>query len=43
MKVFVSGLVNIESTLKIEGFPLPYYPIDYPFFWNPKQCFRGGV
>lgn len=32
MKVFVSGLVNIESTLKIEGFPLPYYPIDYPFF-----------
>jgi len=32
MKVIVSGLVNIETTLKIRGFPISYYPIDYPFF-----------
>lgn len=32
MKAFVSGLVNIETTLKIKEFPLQYYPIDYPFF-----------
>lgn len=32
MNVFVSGLINIETTVKIGGFPLAYYPIDYPFF-----------
>ncbi len=32
MKAMVSGLVNIETTLKIQGFPIPYYPIDYPFY-----------
>lgn len=32
MKVMVSGLVNIETTLKIYGFPIHYYPIDYPFY-----------
>ena len=32
MKVFVSGLVNVETTLRIKGFPVNYYPIDYPFF-----------
>ena len=32
MKVLVSGLINIETTLKIRKFPIEYYPIDYPFF-----------
>lgn len=32
MKVTVSGLINIETTLKIRKFPINYYPIDYPFF-----------
>ena len=32
MKVMVSGLVNVETTLKIREFPIPYFPIDYPFF-----------
>lgn len=32
MKVFVSGLVNVETNLKIRSFPVAYYPIDYPFF-----------
>lgn len=32
MKVFVSGLVNVETTLNINSFPVTYYPVDYPFF-----------
>lgn len=28
----VSGLVNVETGARIRGFPVPYYPIDYPFF-----------
>lgn len=32
MKITVSGLVNIETTLKVREFPINYYPIDYPFF-----------
>lgn len=32
MKIFISGLLNIETTVKIRKFPIEYYPIDYPFF-----------
>ena len=32
MRILVSGLVNTETTAKVRGFPIPYYPIDYPFF-----------
>ncbi len=32
MKIFVSGLINIETTVAVRGFPINYYPIDYPFF-----------
>ena len=32
MKIIVSGLINIETTVKVRNFPIPYYPIDYPFF-----------
>ena len=32
MNFFVSGLVNIETTAAVRGFPISYYPIDYPFF-----------
>ena len=31
-KVLVAGLINIETTLKINGFPIPYFPVTYPFF-----------
>ena len=31
-KILVSGLINIETTLKIEGFPVNYHPVYYPFF-----------
>ena len=30
-KIFVSGLVNIESTLRINDFPINYSPIEYLF------------
>ncbi len=30
--VLVSGLLNIETTVSVRGFPINYYPIDYPFF-----------
>jgi ribokinase len=30
--MLVSGLINIETTLQIPGFPLDYFPVTYPFF-----------
>jgi ribokinase len=30
--ILVSGLINIEITLKVDGFPIPYFPVRYPFF-----------
>lgn len=30
--ILVSGLVNTETTVAVRGFPVEYYPIDYPFF-----------
>lgn len=32
MNIIVSGLINVETTLKVRKFPIDYYPIDYPFF-----------
>lgn len=29
--ILVSGLINIETTLRIPGFPLEYFPVTYPF------------
>ncbi|MFL7838411.1 MAG: carbohydrate kinase family protein [Candidatus Promineifilaceae bacterium] len=31
-EVLVSGLINIETTLKVDAFPLTYEPVRYPFF-----------
>lgn len=30
-RILVAGLINIETTLKVDGFPLPYFPVCYPF------------
>ena len=30
--IYVSGLVNFETILNVPFFPVPYFPIDYPFF-----------
>lgn len=31
-KILVSGLINVETTLRVESFPIPYTPVRYPFF-----------
>lgn len=31
-RILISGLVNMETTLRVRQFPVFYYPIDYPFF-----------
>jgi ribokinase len=28
----VAGLINIETTVRVDGFPIPYMPVRYPFF-----------
>ena len=30
--VLVAGLTNIETTLRVDGFPVAYAPVRYPFF-----------
>jgi acarbose 7IV-phosphotransferase len=30
-RILVSGLINLETTLRIDAFPLPYDPVRYPF------------
>lgn len=31
-RFLISGLINIETTLRIDSFPLNYNPVNYPFF-----------
>ncbi|AEJ18240.1 carbohydrate kinase family protein [Gracilinema caldarium] len=40
MSILVSGLVNIETTLHIESFPLEYDPVRYPF-WGINTTVSG--
>ncbi|HOJ99114.1 MAG TPA: carbohydrate kinase family protein [Termitinemataceae bacterium] len=40
MRVLVSGLVNIETTLQIDAFPLEYEPVRYPF-WGIQSTVAG--
>lgn len=30
--IYVSGLLNFETILNVDSFPINYFPIDYPFF-----------
>lgn len=30
-RILVSGLINVETTLKVDGFPLDYFPVRYAF------------
>ena len=30
-RILVSGLINIEITHKVDGFPLPFFLVRYPF------------
>ena len=31
-RFFVSGLINVETTVALDGFPLEYFPVRYPFY-----------
>jgi ribokinase len=31
-RILVSGLVDLETTVKVDAFPIPYFPVSYPFF-----------
>jgi sugar/nucleoside kinase (ribokinase family) len=31
-RILVAGLINVETTLKIDQFPIDYNPVRYPFF-----------
>lgn len=31
-RILVSGLINIETTLRLDAFPIEYTPVRYPFF-----------
>ena len=31
-KILVAGLINIETTLKVDSFPIPYFPVTAPLF-----------
>ncbi len=35
--IYISGLINTETTVKVRRFPIDYYPIDYPFFGVQTQ------
>ena len=39
-KILVSGLINIETSVKVKNFPIEYCPIDYPFF-GVASCVSG--
>ena len=50
-RVLVAGLIAIETNLRVEGFPLDYYPVTYPFHgvttnvsgsgWNVAKALAG--
>lgn len=41
-KILVSGLINIETTVQVEGFPIEYSPVRYPFFGVDTQVSGVG-
>ncbi len=42
VKLFVSGLTGVETTLAVRGFPVTYYPVDYPFFGINAEVAGSG-
>ncbi|MCA9978448.1 MAG: carbohydrate kinase family protein [Anaerolineales bacterium] len=39
-QILVSGLINIETTLRVEEFPVTYAPVRYPF-WGVRSTASG--
>jgi ribokinase len=42
-KIVVAGLVNVETTVKINSFPIEYSPINFPFFGIKAQASGVGL
>lgn len=42
-KIVVAGLINVETTVKIESFPIEYKPINFPFFGIQSQASGVGL
>lgn len=42
-KILVAGLINIETTLQVDGFPIGYSPVRYPFFGVNSTVSGVGV
>lgn len=38
--ILVAGLINIETTVKVDGFPIHYSPVRYPF-WGVQATVSG--
>jgi acarbose 7IV-phosphotransferase len=39
-KILVSGLINIETAVRVAGFPIHYAPVHYPF-WGVRSTVSG--
>ncbi len=39
-EILVSGLINLETTLRVEEFPIAYEPVRYPF-WGIQSSISG--
>ena len=39
-KILVSGLINLETTLQVDSFPITYEPVRYPF-WGVQSTVSG--
>lgn len=39
-RILVAGLINIETTVQIDHFPLDYFPVRYPF-WGVRSTVSG--
>lgn len=42
-KIVVAGLINVETTVKIDSFPIEYSPIHFPFFGVQSQASGVGL
>ncbi|MCI1476951.1 MAG: carbohydrate kinase family protein [Clostridium beijerinckii] len=42
-KIVIAGLVNVETTVKIDSFPIEYTPIDFQFFGIDSKASGVGL
>lgn len=42
-KILVSGLINLETTLRVDRFPLEYEPVRYPFYGVQSKVSGVGL